>query len=314
MPLFQASSLTFAQAKVKIARAASAESDTDMLTKAGDALESAFQTWNNRRHWSFLKDTHTFATVVPISVVSCTTTSESTAVTSPSLSSVVAGDVVSGTGIRAETYVISVDLAAVPDALVLSQPASAAGTVTLTFARRDYLAPTNFKYIYNMRIPASGMTVYPIDSRLLDRISPDQLTQSTPLVYDPHPLGADGKIRFFPTPNARYMIEAKYYRRMTVPSVDGTALDIPIDFEWGVLAEAKSIFLTDKGGYDGQAAFWAAKSADALASAILADKKHPDELASFLPGSTVGGLGRGADTIANTDSGWGSNYGDDYGG
>ena len=317
MSLFQQSSLTFAQAKTKVARAASAEADSDMLTKTGDALEAAVQTWNNRRHWNFLRATHTFALMAPFTVASCTTVSENTSVSAPSLSDVVAGDVVSGTGIRSETYVQSVDTSGSPDTMVLSQPASAAGTVTLSFARRDYAAPTNYKYIYNMRNVTTGRKLQHVDSRLYDNVMPEQSMQDEPFFYDQHPMGADGKFRFLPTPSARHMVEAKYYRRMTVPSVDGTALDIPIDFEWGILSEAKAIFLAEKGGYDALAAFWAAKAKEALALAVQADGKQPDEMAGFLPGSMAGGSGSNSfGVMPGTDGGggWGENWGEDWGG
>src|SRR3990170_2707622 len=173
MPLFQNSSLTFAQAKTKIARAASAEGDSDMLTKAGDALEAAFQKWNNKRHWNVLRDTTTVITVAPFDVVSCTTTSGSTTVTSASLQGVLAGDLVSGTGIRPEAYVVSIDTTPSPDTMELSHAASASGTVTLTFSRRDYAVPTNFKYVYNVRIPSHSLTLRPVHSRLYDALDPD---------------------------------------------------------------------------------------------------------------------------------------------
>lgn len=285
-----------------------------MLTKAGDALEAAFETWNNKRHWNFTRASYGFQTVAPFTVDSCTTTAEGPGVTCASLSTVAAGDLIVGTGIQSGAFVVSVDTGSTPNQLVMSVPATASGTVTLTFYRRDYAAPSDFKFFYNVKDHTNNRIIYPVDSRLHDRLNTSQVGVDAPLFYDPHPMGAAGKMRLLPTPSSRFSLEAKYYRRLTVPSTDGTALDIPIDFEWGIMAEAKAIFLAEKGGYDALAAFWAAKAKEALVLAIATDTKQPDEDAGFLPGymnvpSTTG------DTIAATDpaSGWGADWGEDWG-
>lgn len=315
--MFQQSSLTYLQAKQKVARAASTEADGDMLTKAGDAIDGAIQLWNNRRHWNFLRTNASFATVAPFNVGNVTTTSESTAISAPSLSDVLEGDIVSGTGIRPETTIVSVT-AGVPDTAVLSHPASAGGTVTLTFARRDYAVPANFKHIYNMRNLATGRILIPTYSRHYDSMNGMQINADEPVAYDLHRMGDVGKIRFLPTPFARYMLLAKVYRRMSVPSSDGALLDIPIDFEWGILSEAKSIFLFEKGGYENSAAFWAGKAREAFAAAALTDSKHPDKVFAFLPGylrpSSLGGGGGTASGGVGVDGyGWGETWGEEWG-
>ena len=267
-----------------------------MLTKAGDALESAFQTWNNRRHWNTLKDSTTFATVAPISQV-CITTVNSTSIQVTDGSVLVVDDEVSGAGILPGTYVTVIAGVTV----TISLAATATGTPTLTFARRDYTIPTAFKYIYNVRNRTTEAIIWPIDSRLLDRVLPEQAQHDEPTVYDQFPLGKTGKIRFIPTPIGVYAIEVKYHRRMTVPSVDGTALDIPIDWEWGLIAEAKSIFLTEKGGYDGPAAFWAGKAQNAYDEAVRADNKQLDAVFGFMPADFSQALYSPGNSIATTD-------------
>jgi hypothetical protein len=292
-----------------------------MLTKAGDALEAVIQQWNNERSWNFLRTTHTFITVPPFTVADCDTQSGSVTVTAPSFFDVAEGDVVSGSGIAPETYVIAVSLTAVPDQITLSQPVGAtANNIVLTFARRDYEAPTNYKYIYSMRNTTTGHTVSPIDSRIVDNASPSQIMVDDPYMYDPHPVGAAGKFRFYPTPNGVYGIEAKIYRRMAVPDDDADVLDIPIDFEWGILSGAKALFLTDKVGYDRASAFWAAQGEKELKNAKKSDSLHPDAQQGFLPGylqPSVSGVGVtvGGDTVAGTDGagGWGVDFGSDWG-
>jgi hypothetical protein len=287
MALFQQSSLTFAQAKVKIARAASSEADPDMLTKAGDALEAAFQSWNNRRHWNFLRDSHVFNTAAPLTITNCTTTAGSTTVTNTSFITIASGAegfVVAGSGISPETVVVSVDTVPSPDQLIISAPASiSASGVTLLFYQRDYATPTNYKYIYDIRNTLTNRVVWHVSSRDLGHLVPNQEAVGEPFVYDLHPVGEEGKIRFYPIPNASYPLNAKYFRRLTVPSTDGTALDLPIDLEWGLLAEAKSIFLSEKGGYDSTAAFWASKAQEVFRAAVLMDSKIPDDSAGFMP-------------------------------
>jgi hypothetical protein len=301
MPFFHQSSLTFAQAKAKIARAASVEADSDMLTKAGDALEAAFQTWNNRRHWNFLRETHTFVTEPAFTVADCTTTINASTITTtnsfttPKLVRI--GDIVSGTSIPVGTSV----RAQAASSITVSFPMPATTTQTLTFTRPEYSLSTTHNYIYNVRDLSTNSTVLPMDSRTLDNLVPDQTLQDAPLVYTLHQQGAQGYIRLYPIPITSHYIELKYYRRMTVPNTDGTALDIPIDFEWGVLAEAKAIFLAEKGGYDGLAAFWGTKAADALALAILADKKQPDDEPGFKVGYVHSGFSQPGNTLATTD-------------
>ena len=314
MPLFQQSSLTFDQAKTKVARAASAEGDTDMLTKAGDAIESAFQTWNNRRHWNFLKASHIFRLVAPQTIADCQILVNDTTidnVVDSAYGNLVVGDVVSGTGILPGTLVTAV--APTGNTISVSTAPTTSATVTLEFSRRDYAAPTNFKYIYNMMDLTNNHPVFPSNTRYYDRFFSEPVPQGPPIFYDPHPLGADGKFRFLPSPSAEAIVLAKYYRRMTVPSVGATALDIPIDFEWGIIAEAKGLFLADKGGYDSQAAFWAAKANDAIAAAVLADNKHPDETASFTMGYGAAGVSRDSLAATDTDAGWGYGWGSDWG-
>lgn len=57
------SSITFSQAKTRVAAAAGASS-TSELTRAGYAIQAAFQDWNNDEAWNFLRVVATDITVV----------------------------------------------------------------------------------------------------------------------------------------------------------------------------------------------------------------------------------------------------------
>lgn len=300
--MFHQSSLTFAQAKTKIARAASAEADTDMLTKAGDALESAFQKWNNRRHWNFLlTQSEAIPIIAPLSLVGVTLNAASTTITGAAglFDDVAVYDIISHANIPPGSYVASTP-AQGGTTMVISSLPLASGTATLTAYRRDFALLSDFNYIYSVKLLNSGQVLTPIDDRLYHIINPTD-EPTTPSFYTLFKRGDVGLISLVPTPTVADNLLVKYYKRMTVPSVDGTALNIPIDFEWGVLAEAKAIFLAEKGGYDAVAAFWAAKAEEALAAAVLADNKHPDEDVGFLPGFLRTAAMYPQDTIRDTD-------------
>lgn len=58
MSLFQQSTTTFSQAKVKVARSAGKEDNTGFLTRAGESLQAAMRFWNRAAYWDFTRTLH----------------------------------------------------------------------------------------------------------------------------------------------------------------------------------------------------------------------------------------------------------------
>lgn len=288
MALYQQSSLTYAQAKTDVARILSLEGDTDMLTHAGSAIKQAFQDWNNQRQWNFAKSNTVIVLVAPFSVASVTITNGSTTLTSSGgFGSVVVGDIVTGSGIQNETYITAVSATPFNTVTMSRAAVSPTSPGTVTFYRRDYALPTSagtaVKYIYDVRLVSVGKILYPLTTRITDRINPDQTDIGEPSWYDDFPMGEAGKIRFLPTPSGAGTVIVKMYRRLTVPSSDSDVLDIPEDFEFGILSTAKGYFALDKTGGSPLSSSWFAIGREKQREAIAADSKRPDDDLAFLP-------------------------------
>jgi hypothetical protein len=62
---FQQSTLTFNDAQTRVAQSAALQGNTDLLTRAGQAVQFAFQHWNNVQAWPYLLKVGTGINVVP---------------------------------------------------------------------------------------------------------------------------------------------------------------------------------------------------------------------------------------------------------
>jgi hypothetical protein len=91
--------------------------------------------------WQWLVKRRTFTTTTAYTKTGAVITAASASVTGLSdTNNIQVGDIVSGTGIRANSEILSIDSAS---AITLDQPASTSGTgITLTFARQDYVIST----------------------------------------------------------------------------------------------------------------------------------------------------------------------------
>lgn len=301
MALYQQSTLTFSDAKVKVANASSAGADTDMLTKAGDAIRHAFMDWNNARHWNFTKTTAYIRTIAPFTVANCVLVSGNPTITTGDTSSIVAGDIVSGTGIDND---VVVDAVVDSTTFRLKRAPTESGTVTLTLARRDYALPADVKFIFDIRYVTASRVILPVDDRLLDRLDPVRTDTADPNYYLTYPIGELGKIRFDKPTSGVGTIILKYHRRLTVPSTEGNALDIPEDFEGYILDLSKGYFLLEKEEASGKAQSLLILGEKGIRKAMAADDKLPDAEPAFQPSWTVGpGLDQTTESYALEVSG-----------
>ena len=251
MPPFNRSSLTYTQAQTEVAAAAGA-STTEMLARAGNSLDAVAQKWNRLR-WKFLQTDQIIALTAPISVTGCTTTLNSTTVSTTVASgfdSVLVDDYVAGAGLRPESLVSALGATAGATSLTTTVAASATVTgATLTFHRILYPVSADYKTIFDVRIVGSPRQLYYQPRRNYDREVIDQSSTSEPYGYDLYYIGGKGKLRILPPPAGAETLWVKYYRRMSMPSsiASASGIDLPEDYEDIFIAAAKAHFLADKG-------------------------------------------------------------------
>lgn len=286
MAMFRQSALTFTVAQTRVAESAGASGSADLLAKAGYAVQTAIEHWANSHNWSYMLTTNTGITVVaPFTISACVTNSTTTVTSLALFGSVVVGDLVTGSGIEPETTVTVVTSTS---NITLSVAATTSvNPNSLTFSRRDYALPAGFKYMYNARLVDNPRILYPIDTRLYDRVRFDQTGASTPTHYSLYPKGTDGKLRLLPTPAAADTLVLKYYRKSDKPSAGSDILDIPIDYEFYIIGLAKAFFLADKGGEEARQKFWWDYAMSGLRQARADDNRAPDGDEGFVPGSVI---------------------------
>jgi len=280
---------TLLQGATRVSEAAGASASTDLVTKAIYAVIAALQHWSNSHNWSYLLTTAPPITLVAPFDVASTTNGTATLASSTLFGSVVAGDLISGTGIVPETLVQTVNSTS---SITMNVAATNSAAITATFARRDYAVPTStgtyFKFLYSARLLSSPRVLYPIDVRHYDRSIFNQ-TYAIPTHYTLYTIGGDAKLRLIPTPSTADTLILKYYRAMTIPAVGDTTsvLDIPQDYEFYLLGLAKALFLADKGGDPERQQFWWNYATQGLRQAKDDDSRMPDDDSGFMPGSTI---------------------------
>lgn len=255
MPPFNRSSLTYASAQAEVAAAAGSDT-AEMLARAGNSLDAVAQKWNRMR-WKWLQTDQIIGLVAPFTVTGCTTTVNSTTVTtSDSFSSVLVDDLIEGGGLRPESLVSATGATSITMAVAASATVTGA---TLTVKRVLYALNSDFKTPFDVRVMGSPKPLYYQPRRLYDREVIDQSSGGEPYGYDLYAVGGKGKIRILPPPAGAESLWVKYYRRIQMPSLVATAsgMDLPEDYEDIFIAAAKSHFLADKGQpFREQWSFW----------------------------------------------------------
>ena len=91
--------------------------------------------------WQRLVKVYTFQTAAAVSLTGTTTNASAVVTGLSSTAALAAGRVVSGTGIPSYSEILTVDSGT---QVTLTMPATASGSVTLSFARQDYAPPADF--------------------------------------------------------------------------------------------------------------------------------------------------------------------------
>lgn len=260
-----------------------------MQSLAGTALTWAFQRWNNAYPWPHLAKVVDIALVAPFPVANITTTVGSASATvlaaETNASSIAAGDIITASDsnvVQRDTRVLTVT-GTTTLTITLSRAALTSGTTsTITFGRQDYTltdtASDSIKWVYDCRLTNSPRPLVYLDQRSYDIVRPLN-EPAVPTHYTLFVLGSDAKIRFLPTPSQTGTVVLRYSRRMDDTA---TPLDIPMDWELGLIATAKWLFLLDKGGNTDRMEGWAAIAQNEMERQIANYTfPTPDQQANF---------------------------------
>lgn len=165
---------------------------------------------------------------------------------------------------------------------------SATASVTAASVR----LPADFKYVYDVRLASTPMTLSHLPLRTFDRVLFNQTALGGPtthyhLSYAQASATANSVITLLPNFANGDTMTLRYYRRITIASATANTLDIPEDHELGVLSLAKYFYLLDKGGPTERLQGWGGIAEDELKKAIAADKRIPDAEIYLTPGAAI---------------------------
>jgi hypothetical protein len=297
VPLFNASTIPWITAVQQIAGAAGASADPEMTLRAHSSLRAAFQHFGTRYNWDFLR-----GEAVPVQVIGpfyqagVSASAGQVSAASPTGHGIAVDDIVIGSGFMAGCRVTATAASGFGFNVAITGFTSGVTTVTSTFVRDFYSAPSDLKRVYTVRLLNSNKPLGYIGRRLYDRVVSDEFTAGTPAGYDLFGLGGRSKIRLLPPPASNDVLQVRYLRRFTIASASGstTALDIPEDYESYVIAWAKWHFLTDKSeGRSEQGSTWMSLAQEGLKTMLSDQVSVPDEQLGFVPAHAVPDFGAG---------------------
>ena len=210
------STMTFGQAKTRIATSLGGQGDVNVLTLSGYALQHAIRYISGQKDWNW---TLTPATPIPLVV----------------------------------------------------------GT-------QDYALPTDFKKIYDAKIPGYRELIY-CDIREYNRAdwagSMDSPCYYTVVNYGTPRLTY---LRFLPAPvSDPGDVQVAYFRNISMPSLDATTLDIPAVYENMIIFLAKGYLLADRDAENARTAFWLGRGEDEMKRFKADDDYQPDRETRLIP-------------------------------
>lgn len=253
MALFQQSQITVSAAKIVVADSSNSGGDATMLARALKALDQATQKWNNKGPWKFLQTVSDIALVAPFTVTAVSATNASPVLTHGTASAfinagVALDDIVSYSGFSGEIYVTNATTSATTITLSAAAVTPTSPGVA-TFNRADYALPSDFVNVISAELLGANIPLFDVNERERTINDPTN-TAGQPYGYNLYPAGVAGKIRIVRPNSGADTLRLKYQRRLVLPSSlnVASALDIPADYEFGLLSLAKYFYLTDKGG------------------------------------------------------------------
>lgn len=161
-------------------------------------------------------------------------------------------------------------------------------TIPLVAGTDEYNLNADFRKIYSVRLETNKRPLKYIEQRVWDRSIYDQTSNRTPWGYNIFPRSSNtvAQIRILPPPASVENILVKYYKLMTSPSVDGTALDIVERYQAWIIYQARANILANHGENDARIGFWQGKADRMLAQMLDESQVQPDNDEGFRPGFT----------------------------
>jgi len=288
MPLFTPSTIPWVTAVQQVADSAGASGDSEMTNRAHNSLRAAFQFFNNKAKWNFLRAEGNPAQITgPLSIAITASAGQVSASALPG-HGILVDDIVVGSGFIYGERVSATAAAGFGFFVATTGYGAGLQSFNAVFTRDSYDAPSDWKAGYSVRLLGSQRTLRYMGRRVYDRSISDEFNPGTPERYDLFNIYGRSKIRLLPPPSQADVLLQRYYRRMATQTASstGTALDIPEDYESYPIAWAKWHFLTDKGNPE-QATTWLTLANEGLKTMLSDQNVIPDEDLAFLPGHAM---------------------------
>lgn len=156
--------------------------------------------------------------------------------------------------------------------------------ITILASTSVYTLPSAFRKEFSARIGGQYLVWMP--QRYYDRANPGN-SGSGPYYYTMFNSATTGQIELLPPVGANVgspapQLIVRYWRKITKPVAGGDLLDIPEQYEAGIIALAKALLLMDKGGDDRRMLMWKARSDEILDRAIIDEERRGDYATSFV--------------------------------
>lgn len=312
MPMYQASTLTFASARSYVAAARGAEGDSVIESLAGRALSAAFERYANFWRWehyfavstAYATSAGTVIAAFTGTVISAAASGATTMTLSPAntgfytAAAARPSQVPGSFGFLVDIqpslfdlpYTTLVDSTGVMT-LYGGLPVDVAANSTITFKHIGIPMPADVRDIYDVTLLKSGRALKEIDQRYYDawryRNSPGTLTH-----YGTFGRwgAATGSLQIYPPPLETDQLMVRYYRAPSPPSATATVLDMPRDAEHAVLSLAKSYLMADVGGEETRMSLWRQEGEAALRELRQRENQKPDASPGLRPGYDAPGL------------------------
>lgn len=159
-------------------------------------------------------------------------------------------------------------------------------TIPLVAGTDTYNLAANFRKVYNVRLETTRLVLKYIEQRAWERVVWDVTSSRTPVGYNIFSRSSNtvAQIQVLPPPSSVENLIVKYYRLMTNPSVDGTALDIVERYQGYIIYQAKANILANHGQNESRINFWQARADRMLADMLNESQVQPDQDEGMQPG------------------------------
>lgn len=291
LPFSEGSSLTWLQAKTRVARSSGSQDDDEMKIAAGWALEEAIRNWEHDHNWRYMLVDSSFTST---GIVSGTLTF--TPVTATDLRSMAVGMTVSGT-ISGNPIPAGTTISAIGATTMTLSQAATNGVGNLTFGyaiangTQTLNLPGDFHNIYNARLITNPLILQHIDRREYGLMRADQSVRGCPQGYTLYGVGESNVIELIPISSVVDTLIISYYREHYIPTdittgstaSDTVTMDFPLDYQTAILASARCYYLADKGGDPTRLQYWMGKAEEMKRAAKARDEFIPDAWQGFSP-------------------------------